>query len=317
MSDSHSVRRPSAFAASTAYWIACVGLALVAFGALSPLGELGLTAVYYALFVALPVLLWKRRHAPEAPALRLNPPAFRQVFWIAAAALLCAHAMTNLEVLWMGVLQRLGLNVFALEGVAVDTRQQLMQALLCTALIAPAAEELLFRGMLLSTWEPRGRARAILGTAALFALMHAAPAALPVQWIMGMLLGACACWSDTLYASMIFHMLYNAATLIEAHVAAGLESDPALVSRTHADILGTLGAAQCVALLALALASLLIALVVLAKKVRAPQAEDEPAPQAQPMGAFSASDAVILTSGALTCVCLTAVNVVNMLGGWG
>lgn len=60
---------------------------------------------------------------------------------------------------------------------------------LYASLLAPVAEELLFRGLILRTLQPYGRKFAILGSAVLFGLFHGNLLQTPYAFLMGLLLG--------------------------------------------------------------------------------------------------------------------------------
>jgi membrane protease YdiL (CAAX protease family) len=78
-------------------------------------------------------------------------------------------------------------------------------------LIAPIAEEVLFRGyfqeVLKQAW---GAPSAILATALLFAVAHMMPVAFPVLLVAGLTLGLAKHYSGSLLPGIAFHIIYNA-----------------------------------------------------------------------------------------------------------
>lgn len=97
-------------------------------------------------------------------------------------------------------------------------RPDLLQALtigLSACLLAPLAEELLFRGLLLRALVPLiGAPRALLGTSVLFALVHLAPASLPAYTLLGAAFGGVYLWTGNLWASVVLHALWNTVTMV-------------------------------------------------------------------------------------------------------
>jgi membrane protease YdiL (CAAX protease family) len=80
--------------------------------------------------------------------------------------------------------------------------------LLASVALAPAVEELVFRGVLLRSWtRRRGRTAALLGTAALFAVLH--PADLVGSFVFGVVLGIIRLRTRTLLVPIACHALFN------------------------------------------------------------------------------------------------------------
>ncbi len=82
-------------------------------------------------------------------------------------------------------------------------------AILFDALIPALCEELFCRGALFSVLRPMGRRGAILGSALLFALMHANLAQIPYAFVAGVLLGALYELSGSLLLPILFHLANN------------------------------------------------------------------------------------------------------------
>ena len=78
--------------------------------------------------------------------------------------------------------------------------------------LAPIAEELLFRGLLLHLLEGFGERWAIVLSACLFALAHGALFQIPYALVAGLLLGYAAVCGKGLFYPLVFHFLYNLLT---------------------------------------------------------------------------------------------------------
>lgn len=226
-------KRPSIFTASALYLLAAAGLWLATFfaGNLASLLpglsteelNLAINLLYYLPCVFLPVALWSSRRDGGAESLRLKPVSFRQVLLVSLAALITMLIAYDLSVFWMALWQALGLDVFATGYVRPANTSELMRSAIAAAVIAPVCEELLFRGAMLSAWEAHGTRRAIAVTAALFAMLHGSLMGLPGELLGGLILGAIVVWTDSLYAGMVFHSVYNAASLMLSYASSAPE----------------------------------------------------------------------------------------------
>ena len=114
------------------------------------------------------------------------------------------------------------LHETALELQAVflsyDGPWEFILVLVAMALTAAVAEELLFRGALQTLLIRAGLAPvlAILGSAALFAVLHLQIYFLPALFAMGLVLGILFYWSGNLWYAMIAHFLNNG-LIVVAH----------------------------------------------------------------------------------------------------
>ncbi|HVF03458.1 MAG TPA: type II CAAX endopeptidase family protein [Frankiaceae bacterium] len=88
-------------------------------------------------------------------------------------------------------------------------------AFLIAAVAAPLVEEALFRGLLLESWLARGKAVALLGSAAMFAAWHLSPAQLPYYTVAGALLGL-VYLRHGLAGSMAAHAAFNGTLVVAA-----------------------------------------------------------------------------------------------------
>lgn len=117
-----------------------------------------------------------------------------------------------LNSLWIMVLDFLGYGAMTLlESVSGATVSFSM--FLYGALVAPVAEELLFRGFVLNTLRPYGRRFAILGSAVLFGVFHGNLLQTPYSFVMGLVLGYLAAEYSVFWA--IFLHLFNNLVLAE------------------------------------------------------------------------------------------------------
>ncbi len=79
-------------------------------------------------------------------------------------------------------------------------------------LLAPVAEELLFRGLLLRLFRPFGDVWAILLSSLLFAFAHGSLFQMPYAFVAGLFLAYAAVASGSILFPLLFHFLYNLLT---------------------------------------------------------------------------------------------------------
>lgn len=110
---------------------------------------------------------------------------------------------------------------------------RLIATIVLVGLIPAYVEETLFRGALLFSWLPGGQARAVLHSAALFALVHMSPIGLPALFLFGVVLALAASWSGSIVPSAIIHGTNSLAAIVFAYAVSHL-------SPTHAQLLETI-----------------------------------------------------------------------------
>lgn len=85
---------------------------------------------------------------------------------------------------------------------------------LAVTLVAPAVEELTYRGLGLSLLMPYGTPLAILLTGLLFGAAHGLIVALPVLTIFGIVVGWLRVRTDSVYPAMLLHAMFNGIALL-------------------------------------------------------------------------------------------------------
>lgn len=84
-----------------------------------------------------------------------------------------------------------------------------------SVLLAPLAEELLYRGLLYQAMRKHvGVVVSTIGSALLFAVLHPSLAMAPEFFLLGIVLAAAYEWTHSLYPSMLIHAAYNAALIL-------------------------------------------------------------------------------------------------------
>lgn len=241
--------RPSVVGLVAGIVIAILLPALVAPGA-SIAGRLAWSELFG--LAALAALLAAGVNVALRPFLRLTPP---RAAVLGVAALLGGLGFVLAEAValpWMAALPRAVLERFDV-GRLFD---QPLAARLATAavatFVAPACEELAFRGYLLSALTARrGPAAGIGGSALLFALVHLDPVRFPAVLLLGLLYGWIAWRAGSIWPSMLAHLVNNAivsTAALSAPVSRLAEAQPGGATVRAALALGLLAAVGLLAL---------------------------------------------------------------------
>ncbi len=348
----HVKGRPSLFAANGCYFLAAAGLwvVLVFLGAaLEPLlsgatpeqSNLLINLLYYVPFLLLPVLIHTRSRDCAADALRLKPIGFLTTLRIVCIAILGLLIAQDGTLLWMTLLQKLGFNVFVDAYVRPANTAELTLSVISAAIVAPVGEELLFRGVMLSAWERRGARRAVFATAVLFAMLHGSLIGLPGELFGGVMLGLVVIWTDSIYAGLVYHSVYNAGVTIQNYLSTAVAADAAEEALMRSDLLAYLGGAGTTLLLALDILLMLLILMMLTRRLRlayalrnvaAGRRDGESAlpvdpklvfhpgmlfgePEPEDRAPMSTGAALVLMAGIVSALCMYGFELVTMLGG--
>lgn len=179
-----------------------------------------LTIGFQGLFFALPPLLYYWKRPSQQPAFRLRRLDPLCALYIVPAALLGMLALNWVSVFWSMFLQELGLVTSTGNDAAPRTLSHLWLSLAASAIAPALFEEILFRGLLLPSLEPMGDRFSIAVSGAMFALLHGRVEALPAHLLLGITLAWLVIRTGSLYSSMLFHVVYNAAIMVLAYFAA-------------------------------------------------------------------------------------------------
>lgn len=151
--------------------------------------------------------LWRRLPCFDPTELGLKPTSWREgiriVLWFQAIAF-----ASDAAVLWL-VPKDLVDSYLRLFHPAGPSEWAALATV--AILLAPALEELLFRGLLLAAIKRRfGIRAAVVSTTLLFALIHAKPLQVAAALPLGVMLAAYVARGGSLYVTMTAHMLGNA-----------------------------------------------------------------------------------------------------------
>ena len=176
-------------------------------------GSLVYNLFYYLLFLAIPVILLLRRPG-LFESCRPNPISLFSTIAIVALALVGVIFVSDVSALWSIPLQELGFKTASANFSVPTTHSALLVSLFYVAVLPAVCEEFLFRGVVLSALERGGTRRAILQTAALFAVLHGWLVGLPAHFLLGVIIATLVVCTDSIYAGLIYHTTHNAASVL-------------------------------------------------------------------------------------------------------
>ena len=178
-----------------------------------PTGSLLFKTVCELLVFALPFSVFFALRGKEyRRALRLRAPKKQNVAFLTAAFFTLLAGSVLLSSLWQGGTS-LGNSATVFESVDAATPQAAVAALLALAVLPAVLEELFFRALLVAEYERRGAVRAVLMSAFLFSLSHFDVRNLVLYFCSGVLLALVLLATDSIWATVILHALYNALLL--------------------------------------------------------------------------------------------------------
>ena len=230
--------KPSIFAASMMYFIGVTGLYVLpivmtlihnVFGDFI-LNELWgiIEAMYYIVFIVFPIVIYAKDHSAAcADTMRINPLPVKSALLCVVSALITVYLTQIVTLLWAVLIEIMFKTPSTSNFTIPTTVSALASTIFFTAIIPGICEELLFRGAILGAWEEKGSKKAIVISAVWFTLMHGTFTGMPAQFISGIILAIIVVSTDSLFSGMIFHTVYNAATIILAFLTNQQSSVPA------------------------------------------------------------------------------------------
>lgn len=344
-------RSPTLFTAGGLYLLAAAGLWLTSLiagdldaglrillpGSGEELRYLLVSVVYYLPFLIFPAVLWASKHEGAQDALRLGPIRPADMVRASVVALLSLLAVQNVTMIWTALVQKLGLDVFVSEYVRPVNMTELTLSVVSAAIIAPLGEELLFRGVMLSAWERKGQNTAVMVTAVLFAMLHGSVLGLPGEIFGGIMMALLALWSDSLYAALAFHSVYNAGGVMMNYISSAVATDAAEGALMQSDLLGYMGGFGSVLVFLLHTAVLLAIIVMVTRRMQVRYTIRRAFAAMQPgwnepknidefrelikisnridETEMGVGEALVLMAGIVTCLGLYVMDILSMLGG--
>lgn len=178
------------------------------------------TAVYvsYAMLAQLAfaiVFLYVSKDTNIKNALKLN-------FNIGIVSIICCVGIAVIGVFGLSPIANVGTEILRLIGYAVDENfifnidsvGFLIISLILLAVVPAIIEEFVFRGVILQGLRKYGKWIAILGSSALFALVHLSAEQFIFPFLFGIIMSFIVLKTGSIFASMIIHFVANAGTVL-------------------------------------------------------------------------------------------------------
>ena len=163
--------------------------------------RLGMAAAFL-----LPLLRLLRAPAGTPPIALRPSPAARPALLLLPHFILLTAAVSALSAFLF--------NLLGLPHTGATPMPTPWAAVLFDAAIPAVCEEMFFRGAIFAALRPMGRRAAVLGSALLFALMHANPAQLAYALVAGVMLGLLHELTGSLLYPVLFHFANNLVSLL-------------------------------------------------------------------------------------------------------
>lgn len=165
----------------------------------------------YILTIAVGIVIlhsWKGADYWKNEVFRREAPISAGAFFVCAVLMMGIQLLNSLWVMGLeGVLNLFDRSLMPMLE-QVSGSSDTVSMFLYSALLAPVAEEILFRGYILRTLRPYGRRFAILGSAFLFGLFHGNLMQAPYAFLVGLILGYVTTEYSALWA-VVLHMFNN------------------------------------------------------------------------------------------------------------
>lgn len=179
--------------------------------------------VQFAIMLGILLLIARGLSKRELFALR-RPASWKRA---GGLALLCLVAIYAASAAYVGLLSLLGdYDVSEEQGLVPDEWDSSRAApfvafFLAVTLLAPAVEELTYRGLGISLLQPYGTVVAIGATGVLFGLAHGLLVGLPILAFFGLVVGWLRVRTGSIYPPIALHATFNGVALVAAVSGAG------------------------------------------------------------------------------------------------
>lgn len=163
--------------------------------------------IQYAVILGVVLAITK----PEWALLALRRPRWPDWLWVPVVALLATYAVLFLVGLYSNPGKEQGLTP---NGWDSSRATPFVVNFVVFAAVAPAVEELTFRGLGFSVLEPFGTVIACIGVGLAFGLAHGLLEGLPVLVVFGTALAFVRSRTDSVYPGMVVHAVFNSVALV-------------------------------------------------------------------------------------------------------
>ncbi len=192
-----------------------IGILLITVGSIVQAIEIysGLLITEY-LIILLPVLLYlKVKGYSIRETLRLNSISIKQIIYVILIVIFSYPIAVFFNYLGIVFLSKYG-QLLPSSVPIPESSRELLLGILTISITPGICEEVMFRGMLMKSYESMGRKKAIIYTAILFGIFHFNLQNLLGPIFLGIMFGILVYRTDSILSSMIAHMINNLIALI-------------------------------------------------------------------------------------------------------
>ncbi len=176
--------------------------------------------VAYLLAFMLPaVLFFYLSKGRGAEPMRLGVRLTGDTFAIIAAAVACVFSFSYLNAIFMSFFDLPSPPPIINEASSYMHNYSIVLQFITIAIVPAFCEEFLFRGVILSNLMPYGKAVAIVGSSALFGLMHGNFYQFLYTTAAGIILGTVYVLTDSIWCSTFVHLINNSISIIQTAVS--------------------------------------------------------------------------------------------------
>lgn len=169
--------------------------------------------------IMLGILLLIARGLPWRGVFALRPPAsWRRALGLTAGALVAIWAVSAAFAPFLDANEEQGLVPSDWDSSRAGA---FVAFFLAVTFVAPAVEELTYRGLGFTLLAPYGPWVAILATGVLFGAAHGLLVALPVLSVFGIVVGWLRARTDSVYPGMVLHAVFNGTALVVSVAVVG------------------------------------------------------------------------------------------------
>lgn len=183
-----------------------------------------LYAVIYLASFMIPALILKKLLGKDYRPMMLEPkiPADSAAYVFAGIALILSMAVINS--MFVSIFNYSEFSSEFLWGNEPMSNYEVVLAFITTAMVPAFCEEFLFRGAILSSLKPFGKAPAIIISAVLFGLMHQNAEQLLYATAAGLVLGFVVYETGSMWCSILIHFINNFISVLQTSVLDRLPS---------------------------------------------------------------------------------------------
>lgn len=176
------------------------------------LSQLVFLAIYF---------IHKAKTKTSFKALNVNKISRKQVLIVVLIGLICVVMLTPLANVFEGLLTKWGYGSASIP-LSLDNFWNFIFLFVTLGILAPASEEIIFRGVIFNGLKDKGAKFSVLISALLFMVMHLSINQCFYQFVMGVVLALLVLYTNSIVSSFVVHFINNAGVLLINYIIPSL-----------------------------------------------------------------------------------------------